>query len=199
MESNNYESFITTTVEAMLPRFTDRLLVLTMKIDADWHDFGYNEDGDTRVREPTQFRKTHFLVFHRPSNYTKVLHTVIPQIGDGGRKSPFCNVPCNGKVQLHQLSDHDSCWRSDGMRWVFETFREAWDYFDNMKVPGLEGRKIDPMFHYSIFGGSPQYWILKETPKLVDPSERYCSDYIIDFDRRIHLDEISKFVKDAYK
>jgi hypothetical protein len=198
MESNNYESFITNTVEAMLPRFTDRNLVLTMKIDSNWQDFGYNEDGNTKDREPTQFRKTHFLVFHRPSNYTKVLMVEIPQERDP-EDNPFVHLPCSGEFQMKQLSDHDSCWRSDGMRWVFKTFCEAWDYFDDMELPGLEGRKIDPMFHYSIFGGSPQYWLLNEPPKSVDPRDHWNTDYIIDFDRRIHLDEISKFVKDAYK
>ena len=124
MESNNYESFITDTVEGMLPCFTDRNVVLTMKVRGDWIDHGYNKDGNTRVREESRFIKEVFLVFHRPSNYTKVLMIDMPTNRDldeyDWRKKN--NLPCPGTFQMKQLSDHDSCWRSDGMRWVFQSF-----------------------------------------------------------------------------
>lgn len=194
MESNNYEWFMTQTVEAMLPRFSDRNLVLTMKIDADWEDHGYGHDGNTKIRTPSQFRKTIFLVFHRPSNYTKVLMVEIPQ--DRDSNNPLWHLPCSGEFQMKQLSDHDSCWRSDGMRWVFQTFVDAWTFFEDK---GVEGRDIDPMFHYSIFNGGPQYWLLKDYPKSVDPDDHWMTDYIVKFDRQIKLDEISKFVVDAYR
>ena len=193
MESNNYESFITQTVEAMLPTWHDRHMVLTMKIDADWHDFGYHPDGNTLIREASKFRKTFFLVFHRPMNYTKVLMMEIPQPPYDKKHGILQRMPCAGELHMKQLSDHDSCWRSDGMRWVFNTFVEAWNFFDNKKLPHLDGRSIDPMFHYSIFGGIPQYWLIKNLIR-VDESDQWCSDYIIEFDRKVLPHEISEFM-----
>ena len=198
MESNNYECFITNTVEAMLPRFSSRDVVLTMKINVDWHDFGYDkEDGNTQVREQSQFRKEIFLVFHRPSNYTKVLMLEIPKRDYNNEdKLKLHHLPSSGEYQMKQLSDHDSCWRSDGMRWVFQAFVDAWDYFD--KEIGIEGRDVDPMFGYSIFGGGPQYWKINKL-ELVDPSDRWSGDYIIEFDKKIGLDEISEYMQDTHK
>lgn len=193
MESNNYESFITTTVETMLPRFSDRQLVLTMKVEADWTDFGYDKNGDTKIRKTTNFRKTFFLVFHRPSNYTKVLMLELPQPPYDKKHGIIQHMPCTGEIQMKQLSDHDSCWRSDGMNWVFQSFVSAWNFFEKI---GVEGRDIDPMFHWSIFSGAPQYWLIK-TLKPLDMDDRWNTDYSIEFDRRIKLDEISKFVVNA--
>jgi hypothetical protein len=193
MESNNYEGFITNTVETMLPRFSDRQLVLTMKIEAEWTDFGYDRDGNTKIRETTDFRKTFFLVFHRPTNYTKVLMLELPQPPYDKKHGIIQHMPCSGEIQMQQLSDHDSCWRGDGMTWVFQAFVDAWDFFEKI---GVEGRDIDPSFHWSIFSGSPQYWLIKHL-HCIDPSDRWRSDFIIEFDRRIKLDEIGGYVEDA--
>jgi len=193
MESNNYEWFITQTVEAMLPRFSHRNLVLAMKIDARWDDHGYGPDGNTKIREGSRFHKEFFLVFHRPSNYTKVLMVEIPNERDH-TKNPYIHVPCSGKINMKQLSDHDSCWRSDGMNWVFQTFVDAWNFFDDQKKEHLEGRAIDPMFHYSIFNGAPTYWLLKDYPRVLDESDRWNSDYILEFDRQIGLHEVSEYM-----
>jgi len=186
MDFNNYQWFITQTVEAMLPRFTDKNIVLTMKIDADWTDYGFDEEGNTRVRDTTRFRRDIFLVFHRPHNYTKVLFS---DLGPPGDQKPM--MPGKGIITMKQLSDHDSCWREDGMRWIFETFVKAWDFFDDH---GLEGRKIDPMFHYSIFSGKPQYWFIENLER-VDAENRYGSDYRLEFIRRVSMKEISTFMQ----
>ena len=94
---------------------------------------------------------------------------------------------------MKQLSDHDSCWRSDGMNWVFQTFVEAWNFFDDKKLPHLDGRSIDPGFHYSIFGGIPQYWLIKDLIR-VDEDDHWNSDYIIELDRKVLPHEISDFM-----
>jgi len=169
-----------------------------MKIQADWHDFGYDkDDGNTQVREQSQFRKEIFLVFHRPSNYTKVLMLEIPGRDYNNKDElKLHHLPSSGEYQMKQLSDHDSCWRSDGMRWVFQAFVDAWDYFD--KEIGIEGRDVDPMFGYSIFGGSPQYWKINKL-ELTDPSDRWSGDYIIGLDKKIGLDEISEYMQDTLK
>jgi hypothetical protein len=196
MESNNYESFITDAVEGMLPRFSDRNIVLTMKIRADWTDFGYDkDDGNTKIREESHFRKEIFLAFHRPSNYTKVLMIDIPTNRDldeiDFRKKN--NLPCVGTYQMKQLSDHDSCWRSDGMRWIFQSFCDAWVFFEEN---GIEGRDIHPMFSYSIFNGKPAYWLIDKM-ELVDPGDRWCGDYSVSFLKRISIKDISQYMQDT--
>lgn len=182
MESNNYEWFMTQTVEAMLPRFSPQNMVLTMKVEARWDDYGFAEDGNTKIRDDSRFHKEFFLVFHRPHNYTKVLMMENPDRGNKG-----LSLPKAGEFQMKQLSDHDSCWRSDGFRWVFQTFVEAWDFFK--EEIGIEGRNIDPSFHYSIFRGEPQLWFINKL-ELADPSDRWCSDYIVEFDRKIEMEDV---------
>ena len=191
MEHNNYQWFITQTVEAMLPRFSDRNIVLCMKIDASWTDHGFADDGNTRIRKPSTFRKTVFLVFHRPHNYTKVLMAEIPQ---DPKEKVYRLLPCTSTVRMEQLCDHDSCWTT--MDWIFNSFQEAWSFFEDQGLETAETRKIDPSFHYSIFRGKPQYWLIKKLER-TDPDDRYGSDYMIEFDRQIHLDEISKFMVNA--
>ena len=190
MESNNYEWFITQTVEAMLPRFSDPNIVLVMKIDASWTDHGYDKSGNEKVREETSFRKTFLLVFHRPHNYTKVL---MGEISQDIMERGYRLLPCeDATIKMKLVADHDSCWKDMG-GWVFQTFMEAWDYFDKK---GIEGREIDPMFHYSIFRGQPQYWLIKKLEP-IDKSDNWARDYIIELDRKIGLNEISKFMVDA--
>jgi len=185
MESNNYEWFITQTVEAMMPRFTHRNVVLAMKIDARWTDHGYDkEDGNTQVRNSSAFGKEIFLVFHRPTNYTKVLMFEIA-------KKKHVHIPCEGEITMKQLSDHDSCWQGAGMSWVFQAFVDAWQFFED--EVGIEGRDIDPMFHYSIFNGEPQYWLINSM-KGTDPDNRWNDDYIVDFDRKLDMSEISDYM-----
>lgn len=180
MESNNYEWFISDTVEAMLPTFSDPKLALVMCVDMSWTDHGYDEDGNTKVREQRNFKKKIWLVFHRPNSYTKVLGTT-------QELKPF---ELKGSlINFTQFSDHDSCWRSDGFNWMFQTFVEAWDYFNQF---GVEGRKIDPMVHWSIFGGKPSYWLVDIKP--MDKDERWTTDYIIKFDKKISLQEAVKYM-----
>lgn len=173
MESNNYEWFITQTVEAMLPRFSDDELCLTMKLEMVWEYI--SDDGETRKR----FRRDVLLAFHRPHNYTKVLYREV--------KEPF-RIESEA-VQMNCLSDHDSCWRSDGMQWIFQAFMDAWDYFE---LHDIDGRKIDPHFHYSIFGGKPSY-----RKCLLEPiRDRYnvARKYNVVFGKEIPMCQISKYM-----
>ncbi len=184
MHSNNYEWFITQTVESMLPCFHDKNICLTMKIKMDWNFYpddkevsvGKNRDDFTKT-----FRKNVLLVFHRPTNYTKVLYKDITNM----------QYFFNKELVMKQMSDHDSCWKSDGMKWVFKSFMEAWEYFDQFKIVG---RKIEPMFHYDIFNGAPAYHHLEKL-EIEDRSERWTSDYIIKIGKQIPVSEISQYVK----
>lgn len=190
MESNNYEWFISDTVEAMLPTFSDPKLVLVMCVDLSWTDHGYDEDGNTKVREERKFSKKQWLIFHRPNNYTKVLGTNEDLTHFNIGFASDLKTP----IKFEQFSDHDSCWRSDGFRWMFQTFVEAWDYFDQFDI---EGRKIDPMVHWSIFGGKPTYWLIESIkPIEADSDKRWTTDYMIKFDKKISLVEAAKYMPD---
>ncbi|MCK9267240.1 MAG: hypothetical protein M0P14_00835, partial [Alkaliphilus sp.] len=65
MESYNYERFITETVEAMLPRFSSREIALVMGINSNMSLYRKNNEYCASER--------FLVIFHRPSNYTKVL------------------------------------------------------------------------------------------------------------------------------
>jgi hypothetical protein len=182
MQSNNYEWFITQTVESMLPCFHDRNICLGMKVKMEWTDHGYDKDGNTKIRDTHSFIKEVLLIFHRPSNYTKVL------MRDISKEQHFW-IDRN-EMEFEQLSDHDSCWRSDGMRWIFQTFVEAWDYFEQFDI---EGRDIEPMFHYDIFNGAPAYYHL-EKMEAKDKDSRWISPFIVKIGKKIEMHEISEYM-----
>jgi len=82
-------------VEILLPRFSDGANVLQLSLDVE----ARASDTDKKVR-----RYIH-LLFHRPSNYTKVLWNVTddPRVSYQNFKG------------WHVESDHDSGWRTDGL------------------------------------------------------------------------------------
>ena len=184
MQSNNYEWFITQTVESMLPCFHDRDICLAMKIKMEWTDHGYGPDGNTKIRDTHSFIKEMLLVFHRPSNYTLVLAKDITD-----EQHFYIDKK---EMEMEQLSHHDSCWRSDGMRWIFQTFVEAWDYFDQFDI---EGRKIEPMFHYSIFKGAPSYYYIELKQEYREGLDRFIAPYKVKIGEQVPMSEISKYMQ----
>jgi hypothetical protein len=182
MDYWNYEKFISETVEAMLPRGTDRNILLTMIVVMDWEYF--SKDGEHDLR----YRREFLVAFHRPSNYTKVLLHEL-------KKSEDQQPPYNSAVVIFkQMSNHDSCWRSDGLRWIFKTINDAWDFFEKTgRFTTEQTRRIDPHVGWSIFGGGPRYWLISDL-KLVDPSQ-HMSDYSVKFERKISLKEISQYMQ----
>jgi len=187
MESNNYEWFITQTVESMLPCGHDRNICLGMKVKMEWTDHGYDKDGNTKIRDTHSFIREYLLIFHRPSNYTKVL------MRDISKEQHFW-IDRN-EMELEQLSDHDSCWRHDGMKWMFKTFMEAWEYF--RATVDIEGRDIDPMVHWDIFGGSPAYYHLEKL-EIKDREDRWNSPYLVKIGKKIGMHEISEYMPKPY-
>lgn len=91
-------------VEAMLPRFSDEHLGLKINVEARLSYFEQIPDGGGM--ETKHWADIH-LLFHRPTNYTKV----------------FWCVALDSVVHYFDLlpdmwdlkSDHDSCWSSDGL------------------------------------------------------------------------------------
>lgn len=105
-------------VEAILPRFTDAKICLAVTLDL--RDNLYSNNGRGEISAATIVR----MLFHRPSNYTKVLvdykfnnfHDVV-----GGER--------NKETYYKKYSDHDSCWRSDGMHVLNEHWINVEDHF----------------------------------------------------------------------
>ena len=177
MDHQNYIGFITDTVETMLPCFT-KDVVLTMKVHMSWSDYS--------SEKAKHFGKSFLLVFYRPSAYTKVLGIGYHDRGE------FSMYRLEGNsLTLKQFSDHDSCWRSDGMNWVFDTFCKAWEFFEKH---GIDGRKIDPMVHWDNFGGKPTYWLVDSVERTdKDNNNRYMSDYKVKFKKELTMQEAVKY------
>ena len=112
----NAESAIASIVEAMLPRggsvegmeeswrageLPTRALYISVSLQASYYDEGGDESHGSKM--------VHFI-FCRPTNYTKVFVAI-----DGSWHIP--------KPEAFKMkSDHDSGWRTDGMRDLFETW-----------------------------------------------------------------------------
>jgi len=176
MQSNNYEWFISQTVESMLPRFSDEKIGLVMKVGMKWYYFCNDEENEKH------FFKEFLIVFHRPHNYTKVFVKDISDYRIFNIDDEFFDIELK--------SDHDSCWKSDGLRFIFKAFTESWDYFDQY---GIEGRKIDPMIHYSMLGnGNPCYRFIDF--KKANPSDDYTKDYKIKIGEKIPMNKISEYM-----
>jgi hypothetical protein len=89
-------SVITELVDALLPRAPETGLGIQIIAELNGNpDFG---EGDKSIRQHISF------VFHRPSNYTKVFFHV------GDQALPFHAIPA-----WSLMSNHDSCWREDGV------------------------------------------------------------------------------------
>lgn len=88
-------SAITALVEIALPRFSDDKTVLVMTIDVR-----IRKHGDAFAN---RHQYVH-LMFQRPNNYTKVMWSLVNEPAN------HCRIK-EWKVE----SDHDSCWKTDGL------------------------------------------------------------------------------------
>ena len=83
--------------EAFLPRST-RDKILCISVDARVHDW-------LKQKEISSIRGIHIAIY-RPSNYTKVVMAVNHDIA----------FTFDQSLHFEYKSDHDSCWRDDGLR-----------------------------------------------------------------------------------
>ncbi len=153
MDSHNYESFITNVVETMLPPFSDVKIGLGMILKSQ---FDYYHDG-----KEFHHHRYFFVMFHRSSNYTKVLISTTDDVRGLSYKD---------KLEFDMISYHDCCWRSDGMKWIFQHWCDADNYFDEM---GVDIRNGNWMFGFDLFGGGPKYYKLDESEILKFSHEKH--------------------------
>jgi hypothetical protein len=142
----------------------------------DWTFF--NNDGEN----DKQFNRLFTVLFHRPSNYTKVL------VKESDRPEYIYK---NTEILMDKLSDHDSCWKSDGLRWIFKAYVDAWNYF---KKYGIEGRDINPFVCFDI-SGNPAYWKVELKPERQENG--YIMSYNVKFIEQIKIKNVEKYFEHA--
>jgi len=124
---------IETLVLVTLPKFSPEDVLLHLCIIADANVF--KNDDQFKVR-----RQIH-LLFHRPSNYTKVFWHIVKDDHQLVEKIP------SNKWELE--SDHDSCWTSDGLQSPMNKVHdEIVNQFDE-----ADRKKISWHVNFDIFGG----------------------------------------------
>lgn len=105
-------------VEVMLPRFSPTDLGLYIGLDLRDSYYNNEEADDKHIATMVRF------IFHRPSNYTKVL---VNYEFNNFSKS-FTNSKTITRYEQH--SNHDSCWRNDGMVILSTHWQNIKDYFE---------------------------------------------------------------------
>lgn len=128
------ESTIAAIVEAMLPRFSNENIGLHMKLE-----FRFNNNYKYLINHLCLC-----LLFIRPSNYTKVFSRMPTEIES---LNPIHN-------EMILQSDHDSCWRLDGLRQIFQITSEGCSQMNPYK-PFMYS---NPSISFSLFNGNPSYY-----------------------------------------
>ena len=115
MLSTKFSQVIPAIVEAMLPRFSSDKIILSFTLDLRDEDFETNKSAATIMR----------FLFHRPSNFTKVLvHYEFNNFNK--REGRLSRDP----VYYKKYSDHDSCWSSDGLTILITHWQKVEEFFN---------------------------------------------------------------------
>lgn len=128
MDINLYFDFtVKNIVEFALPCFSkDKGLLISFKIRYSYYD---NKD-DEKDRD---VRKFVYMIFHRPNNYTRVFSVVSDY--------PIWQNDL-AQQKWYVESDHDSCWSSDGFRFISILKDKIIGEFKNN---GIEYRNINEL------------------------------------------------------
>lgn len=105
-------------IEAMFPRWMGMDLGLYFGLD-----MGFTNPDDYE----NDIRMMRHVLIHRPMNYTKVL--VSPKTGFTEFQTTQFTMGTRSEY-FNKYSDHDSCWRSDGFRWMSDDYFSAAKKFD---------------------------------------------------------------------
>lgn len=159
------ERIIAGIVEAMLPTFSGKLalrMVFDLGID-------HYSEGDTK-----EIHARHFVefTFHRPSNYTRVY------VRDAKSTRQFGEV-------YHRTSDHDSCWRSDGMSILTELYFKMREPFTKA---GLKPYQISDHDIFAL-SGEPHYLTIEDR-EAIDKDSSYPKLYKLTLGPRVPLGKI---------
>jgi len=164
------ENIISRLVEAMLPRFSDQKLGLYIVLDLSFSDYGYADDGNTKEREALHVREYFSFLFVRPSNYTKVFFYRPSKDAKGLTLDPsYSKEPVLWTLEC----DHDSCWRSDGMRQITKIYFEATKQFEGRLKSGKPLTHYDISQCHNLSFASPYYVELDKFTQVYSDAPRY--------------------------
>ena len=163
---------IPTIVEAMLPRFSFNKVILAITLDLRDEDLDTNKSAATIMR----------FLFHRPSNFTKVL--VHYEFNNFNKRDGRLS---RDPVYYEKYSDHDSCWRSDGLTILSEHWKEVEKFFN--KHPS----EINSFYSFSIF--DPIRYLELNELTLDRQDDGYTRGYNVSIKREIPLNEIHKYLE----
>jgi hypothetical protein len=183
MTEVKWDSIIPDIVESMLPRFSDPKLCLSFIVDNRYNDYSNEECCDDGEAELIT------IIFNRPSNYTKVFVRVTDfRPNEPDKFDPFHFVGGYQKdpMKFFMTSDHDSCWRSDGLRIFFERLM-----FNREKMKHRGCLKTEIYSSLSMFGGGPRYILMDEIK--VDREERTA---MLKMNKKLTIKEAVEYLPD---
>ena len=161
-------NFITRTVETMLPIFSNKELGLLFRLMIR---------GEKSER--TDHQRIEYLFF-RPSNYTKVF-VRFPNIDEN-------LLPIY--TQFYLKSDHDSCWKSEGLTDIFNILCGMRDYLDPNAPFSQCNFNID-----FFFVEKPKYYFCEYPDSLTD-KQRYSKEPVdIIFKKQLPIKQASNYMK----
>lgn len=174
----NFTQAIPSIVEAMLPRFSSEKIGLSVTLDLRDDDYDTDKDAATTCR----------LLFHRPSNYTKVLVNYTFNEFNNHATDPRYNI-----VYFEKHSDHDSCWKSDGLRILDIHWKNVHQHFS--KHPS----KLSNFYSFSIFDtiGYVEFEKFEPVKETGGAFDGYVKGYNIKIKRKIPISEIGNFIKEG--
>ena len=162
---------ISSVVESMLPRFSDSQLGLLIHVYMRISDLGYGTDGNTEERKELNVNNDIFLLFVRPSNYTKVFVFVPPIDSDKRFISPFNQ---DSKTWFME-SDSNFCWRDAVDSKLTDYYFKACEKFEGRKISGKPLRPCD-LSQFILFGSSPAYVRLLEYNRLNKEADKFSTE-----------------------
>jgi len=83
------------------PLYSDPRLGMSFVVDGNFDDYGYGDDGDTKVRDEFHFSTSVHILVTRPMNNARVYGSILSK----GERT------LSGTIQMEFLSSHNSCWR----------------------------------------------------------------------------------------
>jgi len=158
----NLDMTIGTIVEAMLPQFSDSRLGLLLTLNMSFDDYGFGDDGNTRVCKGKHIRLFPSLLFQRPSNYTKVFFRMPKNDAKGLDINPkWAREP----LEWHLEHDHDSCWRD--FEAITQLALDSWGKFKKERKQHIHE------FHHL---DEPSYVVLETFEQKDKMADRYSSE-----------------------
>ena len=168
----NTESTIASIVESVLPRFSDHNLGLQIGIRMDVSDYGYGKDGKTKEREELRVCRHVYLLFVRPSNYTKIFVWSPKEDAVGLDVSPDYK-----EHEWFLECDHDSYWRYSITSAIHKYYYPMLEMFRGRIKNSKEMNPYRDLSEYHSFNGDGPKLVELTTFNQINPTaERYSDE-----------------------